>query len=271
MKKSRIACIQNSAGTDPAKNLKKVFELTRQALKKNPDCVALPESFYWRGSKKDMMYVAKHATKKVLAAFSEMARKSRTVFILGSIIEAVEHKNRFYNTLVVISARGKVTALYRKIHLFDVKIPQGVRICESDTTLPGADTVTVDLFRKKAGFGICYDLRFPELFRELTFRGSSVIFLPANFTKKTGEAHWETLIRARAIENQVFMVAPAQTGTHPVTGVASFGTSMIVDPWGRVLAKASQAGEEVIWADLDWDLQARLRREFPVLKHAGCA
>ena len=120
---------------------------------------------------------------------------------------------------------------------------------------------------KRAGFAICYDLRFPELFRELTGRGCRMIFLPANFTKITGQAHWETLIKARAIENQVFMIAPAQTGKHPVTGVESFGSSMIVDPWGQVLARASLHREEVIWADLDWERQRVLRREFPVLRH----
>ncbi|MBP9865565.1 MAG: carbon-nitrogen hydrolase family protein [Candidatus Omnitrophica bacterium] len=263
----RVACVQNSAGRHPAKNLKKVLELTQTALKCRPDVIALPENFYWRGAKKDLTQAAYEATPVVVQTFCALARKSRTAFILGSVIEPSKDKHRFYNTLIHIDPSGKIRAAYRKIHLFDVRLPQGISICESDTALRGREVVTSQILGKRAGYAICYDLRFPELFRALTAKGSRMIFLPANFTKVTGHAHWETLIRARAIENQVFMIAPAQTGKHPVTGVASYGTSMIVDPWGKVLAQASGHREEVIWADLGWERQSTLRREFPVLQH----
>jgi len=264
----RAACIQNNAGSDPSKNLKKVLALADKALKFRPDVVALPENFYWRGAKENLAQAARQATPEVMKAFCGLARKSGTAFILGSIIEPSKDKSLFYNTLVHINPFGKIQALYRKIHLFDVRLPQGISIRESDTAKPGTKVVTSVIGRRRAGFAICYDLRFPELFRELTRKGSLMVFLPANFTKTTGRAHWETLIRARAIENQIFMIAPAQTGAHPVTGIASFGSSLIVDPWGEVLARASLQREEVIWADLNWERQKVLRREFPVLSHS---
>jgi len=266
-KSFRVACIQNNAGSDTAKNLKRILELTGIALKLKPDVVALPENFYWRGAKQDLTRAAYEATPDVMQTFCALARKSATAFILGSIIEPSKDKKRFYNTLVHIAPSGRIQSAYRKIHLFDVRLPQGVSICESDTTQPGHEVVTALIGGNRSGFAICYDLRFPELFRELSRKGCRMIFLPANFTKTTGQAHWETLIRARAIENQVFMIAPAQTGKHPVTGVASYGSSMIVDPWGQVLARASLHREEVVWADLDWKSQNTLRREFPVLQH----
>lgn len=263
----RAACIQNNAGSEPFKNLKRVLELSDAALKQRPDVIALPENFYWRGSRQDLPRAARQATPEVMRAFRDLARSSRTAFILGSVLEPSNDKKRFYNTLVFIGSSGKVQAAYRKIHLFDVRLPQGVSIRESATAKPGTKTVTSLMRGKRAGFAICYDLRFPEMFRALTEKGCRMVFLPANFTKETGLAHWETLIKARAIENQIFMIAPAQTGKHPVTGVESFGSSLIVDPWGRVLARASLDREEVIWADLDWDRQRVLRREFPVLRH----
>lgn len=267
----RAACIQNNAGSDPSKNLKKVLKLVSAALKFQPDVVALPENFYWRGARQDLAQAAHQATPEVLQTFCSLARENRTAFILGSVIEPSKDKSRFYNTLVHIGPFGRIQATYRKIHLFDVRLPQGISIRESDTAKPGSEVVTSLIRGHRAGFAICYDLRFPELFRELTRKGSRMIFLPANFTKITGQAHWETLIRARAIENQVFMIAPAQTGKHPVTGVASYGSSLIVDPWGKVLARASLHKEEVIWADLDWERQGVLRREFPVLRHCRLA
>ncbi len=260
-----------SAGSDAARNLKKSLALSERALQNRPDIVALPENFYWRGPKQALARLAAEATPAALDAFSALARKSRTAFLLGSIIEPSRDKRRFYNTSVLIASSGKIQTRYRKIHLFDVTLPQGVSICESETCCAGKTAVTALIRGRRAGFAVCYDLRFPELFRQLMHAGSRMIFLPANFTRETGQAHWETLIRARAIENQVFMIAPAQTGTHPVTGVASYGNSLIVDPWGQVLARGSLSREEVVWADLDWGIQDRLRRRFPVLQHIRLA
>lgn len=264
----RAACIQNSAGKDPAENLKRVLSLVGIALKLKPDVVALPENFYWRGSRQEMAQVAYQTTPEVIRTFRLLAQKSRTAFVLGSVIEPSHSRTHFYNTLVHIGPSGRIQSTYRKIHLFDVQLPRGISIRESDTTKPGREIVTALVGGRRAGFSICYDLRFPELFRALARKGSRMIFLPANFTKITGQAHWEVLLRARAIENQVFMIAPAQTGRHPVTGIASYGSSMIVDPWGRVLSRATCHREEVISAEFDWTEQAALRDEFPVLRHS---
>ncbi len=263
----KMACIQNNAGEDPEKNLKKIRDLIRQALTRKPDAIALPENFYWRGAKKNLRAVAEEVTPKVLLEFRRMAKETGTAFLLGSIVEPSLDPHKFYNSSVLIAPTGKVTACYRKIHLFDVTLAQGVSIRESRCTVPGKRVVTARVGGKQAGLAICYDLRFPELFRQLTRRGARMIFLPANFTRITGRAHWEILIRARAIENQVFLIAPAQTGIHPVTGVASFGHSLIVDPWGQILAQGSFDREEVISAVLDFKKQDRLRHDFPVLKH----
>ncbi len=263
----RIACIQNSAGTDLAKNLKKIYALVRLALARKPDVIALPENFYWRGDKKNLSAIARGATPQILAQFRSLAKESAVTILLGSVVELSNVPGKFYNTSILIGPSGKILARYRKIHLFDIALGAGVSVHESKTTVPGRKAVTTRIGGRCAGLAVCYDLRFPELFRRLTLRGARMIFLPSNFTRVTGQAHWETLVRARAIENQVFMVAPAQTGVHPVTGLASFGNSLIVDPWGRILARGSLDREEVISASLDFKDQDRLRREFPVLRH----
>lgn len=262
----RAACIQNSAGADPERNWKNVQKLIHEALRCRPHVIALPENFYWRGPKEEIKKAAGY-THTILQKVRALARARRTAFLLGSIIEASAKSRKFYNTSILIGPDGRIAARYRKIHLFDVKLPQGPSIRESDTSLYGTRVVTAPLSGLRAGLAICYDVRFPELFRRHAAAGSRLIFLPANFTRTTGKAHWELLIRARAVENQVFMIAPAQTGKHPVTGVYSYGHSLIVDPWGNVLAEAGGGRPQVIWADLNLADQDRLRREFPVLSH----
>ena len=263
----KVACIQNRAGADPGKNLKKIRRLVRKALVGKPALIALPENFYWRGDKKNLPEVARKATPEILKEFQAAAKENEVFFLLGSVVESSPVRGKFYNTSVLISPSGKISARYRKIHLFDVALRGRVSVRESRSTQPGNRVITARIGKIQAGLAICYDLRFPELFRRLARRGARMIFLPANFTQVTGRAHWEVLIRARAIENQVFMIAPAQTGTHPATGIASFGNSLIIDPWGRILARGSRGREEVITAVLDLRAQERLRREFPVLTH----
>ncbi|HLX05620.1 MAG TPA: nitrilase-related carbon-nitrogen hydrolase, partial [Candidatus Binatus sp.] len=161
---------------------------------------------------------------------------------------------------------GKQLAVYRKIHLFDVDLPGRVTVRESDAKLAGADVVTAATSLGAIGLSICYDLRFPELYRRLTFAGAQILSVPSAFTFPTGEAHWEPLIRARAIENQAYVIAPAQFGPN-VYGYSDYGNSMIVDPWGRVLARAADQ-EGVVVAPIDLEYQERVRRELPALKHA---
>ncbi|MCB9800289.1 MAG: carbon-nitrogen hydrolase family protein [Candidatus Omnitrophica bacterium] len=270
MKKKRIlrvACIQNNAGNDPLANLKKLETLTVQALARRPDVVALPEAFLWRGSDRQMTEISDRWLLPALNYFKEIARKKGTAFLLGGIPERTASKHKSYNTAFWIAPNGRIRTKYQKIHLYDVSLDSKTTFKESTYIASGRSIRTVPIDKYRAGLSICYDLRFPELFRRLTASGAQIIFLPANFTAKTGKAHWRVLLKARAIENQVFMVAPGQVGRHPVSGVLSYGHSMIINPWGDVLAEASGHREEIIWADLDMNFQARLRHSFPVLKH----
>jgi predicted amidohydrolase len=157
-------------------------------------------------------------------------------------------------------------AVYRKIHLFDVDLPGRVTIKESDAKIPGTEVVTAATTLGAVGLTVCYDLRFPELYRRLAFAGARILTIPSAFTFPTGEAHWDVLIRARAIENQCYVIAPAQFGAN-VHGFSDYGNSMIVDPWGRVLARASD-NEGVVIAPIDMDYLERVRRELPSLAHA---
>jgi len=264
-KKLRIACIQNSAGLNLSENISRLQPLIQKALQKKPDIIAFPENFLWRGPRRELVKTAA-AGKAVVHTFQEIAAETKTAFLLGSVAEAPDANGRCYNTSLLIDRAGKIRARYRKIHLFDAALNQDVTVKESRSTRAGTQIVTVDFEGVRLGFSICYDLRFPELFRCLAVRGCQVIFVPANFTFMTGQAHWETLLRARAIENQVFVVAPAQSGMGS-NRIRSFGSSRIIDPWGTILAGAPADGQAVIAADLSLAFQRDLRRRLPVLKH----
>jgi predicted amidohydrolase len=193
-----------------------------------------------------------------------LARQLGVHLVAGSILED-SGESRVFNTSVLFDARGQIVARYRKIHLFDVDIPQHVTIRESDTRMGGDGVVTAPTELGVIGMSVCYDLRFPELYRQLTLSGAEIIAVPSAFTFPTGAAHWELLLRARAIENQVYVVAPDQIGRSP-SGVLDYGNSMIVDPWGTPVARAADR-ETVICAEIDRDYQDRVRRELPCLGH----
>jgi predicted amidohydrolase len=197
---------------------------------------------------------------------SRLARELKIHIVAGSITEQVVGETRCYNTSVLLDPDGGQIAVYRKIHLFDIDLPGRVTVKESDTKIPGAEIVTAATSLGAIGLSICYDLRFPELYRRLTFADAQVITVPSAFTFPTGEAHWEPLLRTRAIENQVYMIAPAQFGPN-IYGYSDYGNSMIVDPWGRVLARAADQ-EGVVVAPIDLEYQHRVRRELPALRHA---
>jgi predicted amidohydrolase len=185
--------------------------------------------------------------------------------LLGSIPERIEGSRRIYNTSVLLAPDGHVLATYRKIHLFDIDLPGLEHLKESRGVAPGGAVVVADAAVAPIGLSICYDVRFPELYREEARQGARVLAVPSAFTERTGKAHWETLLRARAIENLAFVFAPAQVGVHG-RGRSSHGHSMIVDPWGTILAQVGD-GEGVAVAELDFDLQDRLRRDLPALTH----
>ena len=259
------AAIQVSAGSDKGANLERAERLVRLAAARGADLVALPEVFNWRGGRADERAAAESLGGESLARMAALARDLRLHLVAGSITELAEGQPRNYNTSTLFGPDGSLLGVYRKIHLFDVDLPGRVTIRESDAKLPGAQVVSVPTAIGQIGLTVCYDIRFPELYRELVFGGAQIITVPSAFTFPTGEAHWEALLRARAIENQVYIVAPAQFGPN-IHGFSDYGNSMIVDPWGRVLARAADQ-EGVVVAPIDLEYQERVRRELPSLTH----
>lgn len=263
MEKFKVAVIQNSAGPDEAQNLQNIEELLAGA---GPaDLVALPEIFSLRGNDERCRAASTMLNSHTAVGHARnWCSEYGCCILLGSLIE--REGDRIYNTSVLLNRKGEITAAYRKIHLFSAELKDGTIVRESDMYTPGDEPVICDLEGWKCGLSICYDLRFPELFRAYSQTGADLIFAPSNFTAATGKDHWEVLVRARAIENQCWMVAPNQCGENPDTGVKSYGHSMIVDPWGKIAAKA---GTEpcVIKAELDPAAIQDVRKRLPALKH----
>lgn len=260
------AAIQMNAGPDKAANLERAERLVRVGAARGANLVALPEVFNWRGKRNEQAAAAETLDGQSLMLMSRLARELQIHVVAGSITEQIEGDSRCYNTSALLGPEGRRIAVYRKIHLFDVDLPGRVTVRESDAKLAGADVVTGATPLGTIGLSICYDLRFPELYRRLTFAGAQIIAIPSAFTFPTGEAHWEPLLRARAIENQAYVIAPAQFGPN-IYGYSDYGNSMIVDPWGRVIARAADQ-EGVVVAPIDLEYQERVRRELPALKHA---
>jgi predicted amidohydrolase len=260
------AAIQMSTGADKGANLEKAERLIRLAAARGAQLTALPEVFNWRGKRADEPAAAEDLDGPTLSAMARLARELGIHLLAGSITEHAPGESRRYNTSVLFGPDGARLAVYRKIHLFDVDLPGRVTIKESEAKLPGAEVITAATALGAIGLSVCYDLRFPELYRRLAFAGARILAIPSAFTFPTGEAHWDVLIRARAIENQCHVVAPAQFGPN-IHGFSDYGNSMIVDPWGRVLARASDQ-EGVVVAPLDMDYLERVRRELPSLTHA---
>jgi predicted amidohydrolase len=259
------AAIQMTAGPDKPANLECAERLVRLAAARGAALVALPEVFNWRGKRSEQAEAAETLDGQSLALMSRLARELRIHLLAGSITEQAPGQARRYNTSVLLGPDGGQIAVYRKIHLFDVDLPGRVTVRESDSKVGGAEIVTAPTPLGAIGLSICYDLRFPELYRRLTFAGARLIAVPSAFTFPTGEAHWEPLIRARAIENQAYLIAPAEFGSN-IYGYSDYGNSMIVDPWGRVIARAADQ-EGVVLAPIDLDYQDRVRRELPALQH----
>jgi deaminated glutathione amidase len=260
------AAVQMESGSDLRANLARADILVRQAARRGANLIVLPEVFAWRGLRADEAGVPSAIPGPVTEILCGLAAELRVVLVGGSFLERSDHAAKSYNTSLLIDAGGVIRGTYRKMHLFDVDLPGAVTVRESDTRVPGTEPVTVATDVGQIGMSICYDLRFPELYRRLACEGATIVTIPSAFTAFTGAAHWETLLRARAIENQVYVIAPNQTGTSP-HGFADYGNSMIVDPWGVVVARAGD-GEDVILAEIDAERVARVRREMPCLDHA---
>ena len=260
----RIACIQLRAGASPDDNLASAEALVRRAAAGGADIALLPERWEAFGTSDEIRAAAQPLDGPRLAAVQGWARELGIAIVAGSVAERVEGDARLRNTSVAFERDGTRVAAYRKIHQFDVDLPSQ-RVRESDTDAPGTGPVIAELGGVRVGLTICYDLRFPELYRAYGVAGATVVTVPAAFLERTGRDHWEVLLRARAIENQCFVAAANQYGTLPA-GLTAYGRSMIVDPWGTVIAQASD-GLGVITAECDHGLLERVRAQVPSLAH----
>ena len=259
----RTAAVQLNSTDDKERNVAVADRLVRDAAADGADLIVLPEKFNVLGKHDDYIAGAEPLDGPTISWARDTARELSVDLVAGSLVEKREGHDKLGNTSVHVGPDGEVKAVYRKIHMFDVVVG-GIEYRESASEEPG-DEIVLSEARDgiPLGLTVCYDLRFPELFRILAIRGALVITLPAAFTKVTGRAHWEILVRARAIENQAFLVAADQIGTHP-PDKESFGGSMIVDPWGEVLARAPDE-ECFIAANLDFARQDEVRDQLPSL------
>jgi deaminated glutathione amidase len=261
----RAAAIQINSTQDVERNLASADRHVRAAAADGAELIVLPEKWSVLGTGADLRAGAQPLDGAAIAWARATARELGVDLIAGSISERVEGSEKLRNTSVHIGPDGEVAAVYRKLHLFDVEV-DGTRYAESEHEDPGDEPVLTTAQGVEVGMSICYDLRFPELYRGLALRGARILTVPAAFTLATTRDHWEVLLRARAIENQAFVIAPNQIGEHP-PGNRSGGRSMIIDPWGLVLAVAPDKESHVI-ADLDMDLLAGVRERLPALRHA---
>ena len=262
----KVAAIQMTSSHVVTDNLAAAGELLREAKDLGCDIACLPENFSFIGlHDADKLQVAEADGVGAVQSFlSDTARRLRMWILGGTIVIRGDSDRRVANASLLIDDHGKRVARYDKIHLFDVTIPgRDEQYRESTHVTPGRETVIADTPVGKLGLSVCYDMRFPELYRELVSRGAEWLAMPAAFTVPTGRAHWETLLRARAIENLCYVVAPAQAGTH-TSGRETYGDSLIVDYWGQVLARLP-TGNGVIAAEIDVAKEAETRARFPAL------
>lgn len=270
----KVACGQMNSGNDSGRNLEQAERLVREAASRGAQLIALPENMAlmepeWEKMREAARVEAEH---QATVWGGTLARELGVWLLLGSLQitpEEPDESGRYHNRSLVISPQGAVSGRYNKIHLFDVEIgaadSSGGNYRESSRVVAGTEAVVVETPLARLGLTVCYDVRFPNLFQSLALAGAEIVMVPAAFTRVTGEAHWHTLLRARAIETGCFILAPAQCGEHPGKR-QTYGHSLIIDPWGRILA---EAGEEpgVIMAELDLSEVAQSRKKIPNLQH----
>jgi predicted amidohydrolase len=260
---ARLALAQTTSSDDFAQNLSVAEQMIPQAAANGADLLAFPEVFLFVGGRRGKLEIAEALDGPTVGRFRDAAARHGMMMLLGSIHEAsAQESERVYNTAVLIGRDGAVAATYRKLKLFDVELPH-LRIKESETIIPGSEpppVVATDIGR--IGLTICFDLRFPDLYQDLRGRGAEIVFVPSNFTAPTGKAHWSVLLRARAIESQTYIAAPAQSGQHNPK-YRSYGHSMVVDPWGKVLVDAGE-GLGLSYADIDQKHLRSVRKELPM-------
>lgn len=262
------ACIQLTSRADVAENLKDCQQRVRKAAARGAQLAILPENFSFMGLHEDDKQAVAETLGRgpIQSMLSELARETAIWLVAGGMPErSGSGGSRVHNSCLVYNPAGEQVAVYRKIHLFDVQIPGAAEFCESRTVAPGTAPVVVDTPLAPIGLSICYDVRFPELYRDLERRGARIVVVPAAFTLHTGKDHWHALLRARAIENQVYVLAAAQYGRINEKRVC-YGHSLVVDPWGTIVAEAPDRAEFVL-AEIDLEHQDQVRRELPCLSH----
>lgn len=264
MKAIVAAAVQVNSTSDRARNLESALALVDRAVDRGARFVALPENVDFMGPEEEKVAGAEPLDGPTFQAYADKARE-RGIWLLAGTIAEEAGEGRIFNTSVLYGPDGGREAVYRKIHLFDVDIPDGARYCESATVLPGHEPVVAEPAFGNVGMSICYDLRFPELYRFLADQGAEILTVPAAFTLWTGKDHWEVLLRARAIENTCWLVAPAQVGRHGGNR-QTYGNAMIVDPWGTVVARCSD-GPGFCLAELSPEVLASVRAQIPCLSH----
>ena len=263
----RCAAIQLQSNDRVEENLERCSRLVARAAAAGAQLVLLPENFAFFGPETVKRGLAEELQRggRITDALRQWARTHSVHLIAGGYPEKSMDASRPYNTSAVFDPAGELVASYRKLHLFDVELPDGRKLCESDGTSAGDEVVVVSVLGYQVGLTICYDLRFPALFAALAERGAEVLTVPAAFTSQTGAAHWHVLLRARAIEWQCWLLAAGQWGQHPGAR-RSYGHSLIVDPWGTVVAQASER-DAVVLADLDKQWLRELRQRIPCAHH----
>jgi predicted amidohydrolase len=259
-----VAAVQLSSGTDVKGNVDVAIGLINQAADAGATYVQLPEYFNYLGLAKGQPSVAESIPGPTIDTMAELAKKRQVVIHVGSLLEKSPEKTKCFNTSVLIDRDGSIKAIYRKIHLFDIDVPGAQTQKESNAIAAGRGMVVANLGDFELGMTICFDLRFPELYRELSLNGATVLAVPAAFNATTGAAHWEILLRARAIENHAFVVAAAQVGV-TAEGIATYGHSLIIGPWGDVLAESTKDAPDMIVATIDLAQVAQRRSQIDVL------
>ena len=264
----RVAAVQLSSQDVVAENLEHVASLVSKAARAGAELAVLPENFAYMGNDAGKRLLAEPLAASdapIQRAIRELARRERVAIVAGGFPEKSADADRPFNTSFVVDAQGELVAVYRKIHLFDVDLGSHGSIRESASTSAGSDSVVTVLNGFGIGLSICYDLRFPELYRALVDRGAELVTVPAAFTLHTGKDHWHPLLRARAIESQSYVIAAAQWGRHP-EGRQTYGHSLVADPWGTVIAEASD-GRGLAMATLDRAFLVDVRARVPCLTH----
>jgi len=264
MKLIRVGAVQMDSQNDKKANLQKAEHLIERAASQGAQLVGLPEYFNFIGPENQEFEQAETIPGPTTDHLSEIARRHHIWLHGGSILEKVPGQPKMFNTCTLFNPEGEITGKYRKIHLFDIEVKGGPAMTESSTKESGGKVIVCETDLGKIGLSICYDMRFPELYRIMALKGATLVFVPSEYTLYTGKDHWEPILRTRAIENQCFIIAPAQIGIKPL--FQTYGRSLIIDPWGTIIAKASDK-ETCILAELDMEYLERVRQQVPSLKN----